>query len=80
MEIRRSENGDIHFFGDNGDIYEVIYKDEIDPIQKEDIRPFHPMCRCSIIIEPEDEFFTYCTGWFIWRYKEECKQSPIWRN
>ena len=41
--------------------------------------PDHPMCRC-IILKPEDEYFTNCTLWFAWRYKEECKESPIWIN
>ena len=58
MEIKRTENGDIYFFDDNGDIYEVIYKSGIDSIQNEEICPFHPMCKCSIIIKPEDVYFT----------------------
>ena len=42
--------------------------------------PNHPMCRCSIIIKPEDVYFTYCTLWFVWKYKEECKESLVWVN
>jgi len=59
MEIKRTENGDIYFFDDNGDIYKVIYKD-FSKYSNEEYNDFmlnreHPMCRCSIVIKPELE-------------------------
>ena len=54
MEIKRTENGDIYFFDDNGDIYEVIYSDRI-RINTREIPDFPPMCRCSIVIKPEGD-------------------------
>lgn len=79
MEIRRGLGGDIYFYDNDGNLYDVFHNNKIEPIQKEDFRPFHPMCRC-IMLKPEDAYFTYCTGWFVWKYKEECKESLIWIN
>ena len=83
MEIRRGAGGDIYFYDDNGDLYNVIYKRNIDSIQREDFKPFHPMCRCSIIpIVPNTVmvFMPYVTKSLIQEYIRECKESVIWRN
>jgi len=39
----------------------------------------HPMCRCKIIIKPEDVYFDYCTKYFVWEYTEEYKNN-LWNN
>ena len=82
MEIRRGAGGDIYFYDDNGDLYNVIYKRNIDSIQREDFKPFHPMCRCSIIpIKATIKIFMpYVSKALVKEYKEECNKSPIWRN
>ncbi len=81
MEIRRSENGDIHFFDDNGDIYETIYKD-FSKYSNAEYNDFvlnkvqHPMCRCSIIT---NWGYISTTKNLVKEYMSECKNG-LWNN
>jgi len=61
----------------NGEIYldGILYFWEDDGSSRE-----HPMCRCKMIIKPEDVYFDYCTKYFVWEYTEECKENNMWRN
>ena len=80
MEIRRTESGDIHFFDDNGDVYEVIWKDGINPTKIK--RPQHPMCRCTITPGKAtvEIILPYISKALVGEYMGENTRSPIWRN
>lgn len=86
MEIKRDLSGNIHFYDDNGDIYDVIYKvNDFSKYTNTEYNEFmlnrqHPMCRCSIITMPEEIYFTYATKYLVNEYLEEYNKQDMWIN
>ena len=84
-EIRSNKDGDIFFYDNKGNREKIPHIKGFAEYTNEEYNNFmlnreHPMCRCKIIIKPEDVYFTYCTLYFKWEYLEECKESLIWIN